>query len=79
MVLEKIIIHFWDLCRRCLSKAGEQENFQIASTNRLFICFVVWKDFVDTLMFQDLWYSICNELMCNLNNFGLQYASLRYE
>jgi len=32
-----------------------------------------------TLWFQDLWYSICNELMFNLNNFGLQYASLRYE
>jgi hypothetical protein len=38
-----------------LIQAGEQENFQIvASTNRLFICFVVGKDFVDTLMFQDL-------------------------
>jgi hypothetical protein len=62
-----------------LIQAQEQENFQIASTNRLFICFIVGKDFIDTLMFQDLWYSICNELMFNLNNFGLQYASLRYE
>jgi len=62
-----------------LIQALEDENFQIASTNRLFICFGVGKGFVDTLMFQDLWYSICNELMFKLDNFGLQYASLRYE